>query len=62
MDRMGKIIEKADELGMVVIMGIYYLGQEKYINDEAAVKKGIKNTVEWVLKNNYTNVLLEIRQ
>lgn len=60
MDRMGKIIEKADELGMVVIMGIYYLGQEKYINDEAAVKKGIKNTVEWVLKNNYTNVLLEI--
>lgn len=60
MDRMGKIIEKADELGMVVIMGIYYFGQEKYINDEAAVKKGIKNTVEWVLKNNYTNVLLEI--
>ena len=45
MDRMGKIIEKADELGMVVIMGIYYLGQEKYINDEAAVKKGIK--IQW---------------
>ena len=60
LNRLSRILDKADELGMVVILGIYYFGQEKSIADEAAVLNGIRNTVEWVLKNGYTNVLIEI--
>lgn len=60
MKRLKKILDKADELGMVVILGLYYAGQETNIKDSIAVKNGIKNSVEWVLKNGYHNVLIEI--
>lgn len=60
MNRLKLILDKADELQMVVILGLYYFGQEKFINDAVAAKNGIKNAVEWVLKNDYRNVLLEI--
>ena len=35
--RMGRIIERADELGMVVILGCFYFGQDQRLSDEAAV-------------------------
>jgi len=60
MNRLTKIIDKADELGMVVILGIFYFGQEKSIDNEAAILTGIRNTVEWVIRNGYTNVIIEI--
>ena len=60
MNRLAKILDKADELGMVVILGIYYFGQEKSIADETAILNGIRNTVEWVIRNDYTNVIIEI--
>ena len=60
MNRLAKILDKADELGMAVILGIYYFGQEKSIADETAVLNGIRNTVEWVIRNGYTHVLIEI--
>lgn len=60
MNRLEKVLDKADQLGMVAIVGIYYFGQEKYIKDEAAVVNGVKNTVNWILQKGYTNVLIEI--
>lgn len=60
MDRFERVLNRADSLGMVAIVGLYYFGQEKYIKDEAAVKNGIKNSIEWILKKGYTNVLIEI--
>ena len=60
MARMERVIERADELGMVVILGIYYFGQERHLNDEAAIKRGVVNTVDWVLEKGYTNVIIEV--
>lgn len=60
MSRLTKILDRADELGMVVILGLYYQGQEKYMDSPQAVKNGIKNAVEWVLKKGYRNVMIEI--
>lgn len=60
MKRLKLILDKADELKMVVILGLFYVGQEKYLNDAEAARNGIKNAVEWVLENGYRNVLLEI--
>ena len=35
MARLAKVIDKADELGMVVILGLYYFGQDERVKDES---------------------------
>ena len=34
---MARIVDKADQLGMVVILGLFYFGQDQRLRDEAAV-------------------------
>ena len=51
---------RADELGMVVILGIFYFGQDQRLKDEAAVRRAIENAVDWVFDRGYTNVLIEV--
>jgi hypothetical protein len=58
--RMARIIGRADELGMVVILGCFYFGQDQRLRDEAAVVAAVKNATEWVLTRGYTNVIVEI--
>ncbi len=60
MNRFSQIIEKADNKGMVVILGIFYFGQDERIKDEASVIKAVDNTVTWVLDHEYRNVVIEI--
>ena len=60
LSRLTKVLDKADELGMVVILGLYYQGQEKRMDSPQTVKNGIRNAVEWVLKKGYRNVMIEI--
>jgi hypothetical protein len=60
MARLARVIEKADELGMVVILGIYYFGQDERLKGEAAVLAGVDATVDWVVAKRYSNVLIEI--
>jgi len=58
--RMDRIIRKADELGMVVILGLFYFGQDRRLADEHAVRVAVIHAVDWVAKQGYTNVLIEI--
>jgi hypothetical protein len=60
MARMKRVIDKADSLGMAVILGIFYFGQDQRLKDEAAVIRATDNAVDWVLKNGYRNVLIEV--
>jgi hypothetical protein len=60
MARLKRIMDRADELGMVAILGVFYFGQDEHIKDEQAVKTALDNSVDWVLKNGYRNVLLEV--
>lgn len=60
MQRFERILNKADELGMVVILGMFYFGQDQRVNDEAAVKRAVENTVNWVFDRGYKNVLIEV--
>lgn len=60
MARFVRILDKADELGMVVILGLFYFGQDERLKDEAAVKRAIDNAVDWVLQKGYRNVLIEV--
>jgi hypothetical protein len=60
MQRLKKILDKADELKMVVILGYFYFGQDQYLQDEQAVINAVDNITNWLLKNKYKNILVEI--
>ncbi|MDO8545415.1 MAG: hypothetical protein Q7S40_33660 [Opitutaceae bacterium] len=60
LQRTARIIERADELGMVVILGLYYFGQDERLKDEAAVIRGVDAAVDWVLDRGDRNVVIEI--
>ena len=60
MARAAKVIEAADEIGMIVCLGLFYFGQDERISDEKSVKTAVEEATNWVLTRGYTNVLLEI--
>jgi hypothetical protein len=60
MRRLEKIMNRADELGMVVILGIFYFGQDERLKDETAVLHAVERTVDWLFDRDYRNVLIEI--
>ena len=60
MARLQRILDRADELGMVVILGIFYFGQDERLRDEAAVVRAVDNTIDWLLERDYTHVLIEV--
>ena len=59
-ERLGRIIDRADELGMVVILGYFYFGQDHHLADEAAVIRATDNVTHWIFDQGYTNVLVEV--
>ncbi len=60
MARLAKVLDRADELGMVVIVGYFYFGQDERVRDEAAVRRAVSNATSWLLDRNSRNVLVEI--
>ena len=58
--RLQRVLDKADELGIVVILGIYYFGQDERLKNEDAVKTGVDNTITWLFEKGYDNVILEV--
>jgi hypothetical protein len=60
MARLERILDRADELGMAPILGIFYFGQDERLKDEAAVLRAVDNAVDWVFDRGYRNVLIEV--
>jgi hypothetical protein len=60
MKRLDKILNKADKLHMVVILGLFYFGQDQYLTDEKAVINATENTMNWLFEKGYRNVIIEI--
>lgn len=60
MGRLERIIDRADALGMVVILGCFYFGQDIRLSSERAVKQAVVNVTTWVHQRGYTNVIIEI--
>lgn len=58
--RAERIIQMADELGMVVILGYFYFGQDQRLIDEGAVIRGVDDATRWVLEKGWRNVIIEI--
>ncbi len=59
-NRLERILDRADELGMVVILGYFYFGQDQYLENEQAVINAVDNITHWILDKGYKNILVEI--
>jgi hypothetical protein len=60
MARLARILDRSDELGMVAIVGFFYQGQERQMNDEPSVVRAAEAATDWLLDKGYTNVLVEV--
>ncbi len=60
LSRLERIINRADELGMVVILGYFYFGQDERLRDEAAVLRATDNATAWLIDHGWRNVLVEV--
>lgn len=60
LSRLERIIDFADALGMVVILGYFYFGQDQRLKDENAVIRAVEAATGWLFDKGYTNVIVEI--
>ncbi len=58
--RLERILDRADELGMAVILGYFYFGQDQRLKNEAAVILATDSTTRWLLDRGWRNILVEI--
>lgn len=58
--RIASVLERADQLGMVVIVGYFYFGQDQRVKDEASVRRAVANATRWLLETGRKNLLVEI--
>jgi hypothetical protein len=61
MDRLGRILRRADELGMAPILSLAYFGVDhRYIEGQDAVRRMADNVIDWLSEQDFRNVLIEI--
>lgn len=58
--RLKRIVDFADDLGMVVVLGYFYFGQDQQLTDEAAVLRAVDNATRWVLDQGWRHVIIEV--
>lgn len=59
-DRMNRIIQAADDIGMVVIVSLLYWAQSNRLTDGRAVINAVKTGCTFLKENKYTNVIVEV--
>lgn len=60
MRRLKRVLDKADDLGLVVILGYFYWGQDQTLENEEYVLRAARELTAWLLEHDYTNVLAEV--
>ncbi len=60
LNRLFRLIEAADELGMVVIVSLFYGDQVRFLKDDQAVKTAVKRVSNLLRDRGYTNLIIEI--
>lgn len=58
--RLKLILDRADSLGMVVILGYFYFGQDEHLRDDGAVRTATQNATRWLRAGGWRNILVEI--
>ncbi len=60
MARLEQILDAADEQGLVVILGLFYFGQDQRLGGEAAIFRAVDSVVDWIYGRGYRHVLIEV--
>ena len=60
MARVARVIERADALGAVIVLSLFYQRQDQYLANEQAIRAGVVNAVDWIRSRGYRNVILEV--
>ena len=60
MARLERILDRADELGIVAIVGFFYQGQERQMDGEQAIVRAADAATDWLAGRGYTHVLVEV--
>lgn len=60
MARLERVLDEADRLGFVVILGLFYFGQDERLQNEAAVVRAVDESLGWLSARGYRNVLIEV--
>jgi len=60
MRRIEMVIRACDKAGAGVILGCFYQRQDQILENDTAIRNAVKNTVNWIRQNKFSNVMLEI--
>lgn len=58
--RLKKILDRADQLGMVPMVNYFYFGQDQRFTGAPAIRKATENATHWILKQGYRNVTVDV--
>ena len=58
--RLERILDRADELGMVAIVNYFYFGQDETLTGASAIRHAAHEATSWLLKKGYTNILVDL--
>jgi len=58
--RLERLLKAADECRIVVIVGLFYQGQDQRLKDEAAARNAIAQAGKWLAASGHRNVMIEI--
>jgi len=59
-ERISLVIEACDQLGMVVILQLFYFGQDTVFEEENLICSAVDHAVDYVCTNGYRNIIIEI--
>jgi len=60
MERLKRILDKAESLKMIPVVGLFYFGQDQFLEDDAAVINATENAIDWLHSQGYRNILIEV--
>lgn len=60
LNRMERIIKACDELGIIVIVSLFYGAQTRFLKDDRAIIEAVKSASNWLRDLKVTNVIIEI--
>jgi hypothetical protein len=58
--RADAVIRACDARGIVVVLDLFYFGQDERLKTDAAVVRAVDLVVAWMMKRRYRNVLIEV--
>ncbi|MCW5982657.1 MAG: hypothetical protein KIT09_31505 [Bryobacteraceae bacterium] len=58
--RLERILDRAGELGMAVMLCLFYFGQDQIFESDDAIRRAVREAMRWLAERKYANVLVEI--